>query len=170
MVDASTPVSRLDRSLPLTGAVMSKLPHYRIMPERFATCTCDACRQRNRSIDMDESDDVQRRQEAADYAAAFSQDFWELCALSGHIHQHHDTCFKYIGNESHRKHHYRSISSSRIYHAGTCAKRNHCDIAMTDKGTLLISIRCIRLAFYFERRPFFGVTRAIPSHPNLIGL
>ena len=103
--------------------------------------------------------------------------------LYGLCWYHFDHCFDYVQDNYHDTEDdqqyilgkivlcdYRSVSSSRIYHAGTCTKRNHCDIAMTDKGTLLISIRCIRLAFYFERRPFFGVTRAIPFHPNLIGL
>ena len=111
------------------------------------------------------------------------QDSLQPYGLYGLCWYHFDHCFDYVQDNYHDTEDdqqsilgkivwrdYRLISSSRIYHAGTCAKRNHCDIAMTDKGTLLISIRCIRLAFCFERRPFFGVTRAIPSHPNLIGL
>ena len=46
---------------------------------------------------------------------------------------------------------YRLISSSRISHAGTCVKRNYCDIAMTEKDALWISFRCTRRVFCFKQ-------------------
>ena len=46
---------------------------------------------------------------------------------------------------------YRLISCSRISHAGTCVKRNYCDIAMTEKDALWISFRCTRRVFCFKQ-------------------
>ena len=40
---------------------------------------------------------------AALYAKAFAQDHSDICSLSGHIHRHHDTCFKYVGDGLQRK-------------------------------------------------------------------
>ncbi|CAK0851590.1 unnamed protein product, partial [Prorocentrum cordatum] len=48
-------------------------------------------------------DDATTRAEAAAYAAAFAEDHWDISSLSGHIHQHHDTCFKYMEDGISRK-------------------------------------------------------------------
>ena len=82
---------------------MSRLPHYRIMPERASSCACTACLQRQRAFDEWDMENAVRREEAASYAEAFAKDHWEVCALSGHIHRHHDTCFKYVGDSVRRK-------------------------------------------------------------------
>ena len=93
-----------ERGLSLKGSVMSRLPHYRIMPERVQTCCCPGC-ERRQAAALDEADwsEVQKRAEAAIFARDFAADHWELCALSGHIHKHHDTCFKYVEDAIRRK-------------------------------------------------------------------
>ncbi len=93
-----------ERGLSLKGSVMSRLPHYRIMPERVQTCCCPGCEKRQAAaLDEAEWSEVRRRAEAAIFARDFAADHWELCALSGHIHKHHDTCFKYVEDAVRRK-------------------------------------------------------------------
>lgn len=87
-----------ERSLSLKGSVMSKLPHYSIMAERTLSCHCEACVARHRALSEPLDSD-----EAAAYAEAFSRDHWEIWALSGHIHRHHETCFKYVDDGVLRK-------------------------------------------------------------------
>eukprot|EP00438_Fugacium_kawagutii_P020118 Skav226970 [mRNA] locus=scaffold51:356186:370706:- [translate_table: standard] len=80
--------------LPLTGSVMSRLPHYRLLPGAFLGCKCKLCAgggvpAQNLSVD--------------EYIDAFCQDFLGVCALSGHLHEHQATCFKYAPEGSRRK-------------------------------------------------------------------
>ena len=90
------PVS--ERRLSLKGSVMSRLPHYRVLPERTPSCACRACQERHLEFPI-----IPDSAEATAYAEAFANDHYEICSLSGHIHRHHDTCFKYIEESIRRK-------------------------------------------------------------------
>ena len=85
------------RKVPLTGAVMSTMPHYRIMPEEHPSCSCAACSARNKAYcEYSNANLVLASDEAKSYVRKFCEDLHALCSLSGHLHQHHDTCFKYV--------------------------------------------------------------------------
>ena len=104
-VDGSPAVS--DRSVPLKGAVMSRLPHYRIMPEWRPTCDCHGCALRQRSLYDADGVDLRRRRESleavSEFTRSFATDHWEVSALSGYLHKHHDTCFKYVEGVGRRR-------------------------------------------------------------------
>eukprot|EP00435_Cladocopium_sp_Y103_P040571 s119_g11.t1 len=92
--------------LPLTGSVMSRLPHYRLPVDGFDGCDCALCKaakeakeQRARSsTQMQEVDQLR-----SDYIAAFCTGLHEVCALSGHLHEHKNTCFKHAPEGSRKK-------------------------------------------------------------------
>ena len=63
---------------------MATNPGYRIMPAASPDELCGP----------QQLADVNVSAEAAAYAKKFCEDHWELSALNGHIHIHHDTCFK----------------------------------------------------------------------------
>ena len=89
------------KQLPLTGSVMSRLPHYRLPCSGFAGCACQLCSQARESM---EHATVQDRIAAQSrYVEAFCDDLHEVCALSGHLHEHKNTCFKYAPEGSRRK-------------------------------------------------------------------
>eukprot|EP00435_Cladocopium_sp_Y103_P073791 s366_g45.t1 len=76
---------------PLTGAVMSRLPHYRLLPGGFLGCQCRVCEQARSSSVIQ------------GYAADFAADLHGICSLSGHLHEHQQTCFKYSPENSRKK-------------------------------------------------------------------
>ena len=82
--------------IPLTGGVASRLPHYRILPERLHTCSCEPCIQRSDAYHWESNGTADHIAEAAEWVSAFADDHVQLCSVSGHVHQHHQTCFKYI--------------------------------------------------------------------------
>ena len=81
------------RQIPLTGAVMTRLPHYRLLRGGFAGCDCRVC------------DGLRRGtvHQPGGYADAFCEDLRGICALSGHLHEHQATCFKYAPEGSRKK-------------------------------------------------------------------
>ena len=81
------------RQWPLTGAVMSSLPHYRLLPAGFAGCACRVC----------EAGRQGKLCKEGDYAERFAEDLRGICALSGHLHEHQATCFKYAPEGSRKK-------------------------------------------------------------------
>ena len=92
-----------ESSLPLTGAHLSRLPHWRLQPELSATCGCSGCASRAaryQELVAQGSGGVER--EAAEYVQAFAADFHGCTAVSS-IHRHTDTCFKYVEEDSYRK-------------------------------------------------------------------
>ena len=78
---------RPDYVLPLTGAQLSRMPHYRLlMPV-------------TEEIPITES---ARREEAAAWRQLYAEDY--RCNIAvGQMHQHKDTCFKYVVNKGIRK-------------------------------------------------------------------
>lgn len=90
------------KHIPLTGCVMARLPHYRLPVRGFSGCACALC-SHNRA-QFSECSDVDARLAAQSrYIDAFCQDVHEVCALSGHLHEHKNTCFKYAPEGSRRK-------------------------------------------------------------------
>ena len=90
------------KQLPLTGCVMARLPHYRLPVCGFSGCNCELCSKardefRQRST-LGGVESARSR-----YIDAFCQDLHEVCALSGHLHEHKNTCFKYAPEGSRRK-------------------------------------------------------------------
>ena len=72
--------------VPLTGAQLSILPHYRLF--RFMT--------------TDDRESLEGRQrEAAAWREAYTQDYRQNIAV-GQMHEHKDTCFKYVVNKTMR--------------------------------------------------------------------
>ena len=82
------------RKLPLTGSVMSRLPHYRLLPGGFAGCECSLCCGARTGL---------RKISDEEFIDASCADFMGVCALSGHLHEHQATCFKYAPEGSRRK-------------------------------------------------------------------
>ena len=77
----------------LMGAAMASNPLYRIMPamaEDHVLLTWN-------------TSDAEMLAEAKAYAENFCEDHWQLSALNGHLHIHHDTCFKYVEDGQRRK-------------------------------------------------------------------
>ena len=72
-----------DYLVPLTGAQLSKLPHYRLFSPCYPFTTADL-----------ESEDGRLR-EAEEWAKAYAEDY-RLNISVGQMHEHKDTCFKYI--------------------------------------------------------------------------
>ena len=79
--------------LALTGSAMASNPLYRIMPAAPPHEICSPPQ-------LAESHAIA---EAVAYAKNFCEDHWQLSALNGHIHIHHDTCFKYVEDGLRRK-------------------------------------------------------------------
>ena len=79
--------------LPLTESAMATNPRHRIMPTIPEGELCGA----------PEVADPNLVAEAASYARNCCEDHWQLSALNGHIHMHHDTCFKYVEDGHRRK-------------------------------------------------------------------
>ena len=77
--------------LALTGSAMSTNPAYRIMLAAPRNELCPPLP----AAPLDA--------EATAYAKRFCEDHWQLSALNGHIHIHHDTCFKYVEDGLRRK-------------------------------------------------------------------
>ena len=82
------------RKRALTGSVMSRLPHYRLSPGGFSGCDCKVCEDGRRGL---------RNLSVEEYIQAFCEDMRGVCALSGHLHEHQSTCFKYAPEGSRRK-------------------------------------------------------------------
>ena len=82
------------RKLPLTGSVMCRLPHYRLLPGGFGGCECSLCSGARTGL---------RKITDEEFVGAFCADFMGVCALSGHLHEHQATCFKYAPEGSRRK-------------------------------------------------------------------
>jgi hypothetical protein len=82
------------RKLPLTGSVMSRLPHYRLLPGGFGGCECSLCSGARTGL---------RKITDEEFIDAFCAAFMGVCALSGHLHEHQATCFKYAPEGSRRK-------------------------------------------------------------------
>lgn len=91
------------RDLPLTGAVMSRLPHYRLLPRLEGRCSCPICQEKAAEYDRLRTGAVQPDVEAAAFRDAFSEDVRAVCCLAGHLHEHQSTCFKYAPEGSRRK-------------------------------------------------------------------
>lgn len=79
--------------IPLTGSVLTRNPHYRIMP---------AVEDPEWLPKQDLSQPASLR-EAWDFAAAFCQDHLQLSSTNGHTHVHHNKCFKYVEDGIRRK-------------------------------------------------------------------
>ena len=88
----SVPISGRKRAL--TGSVMARLPHYRLPPGGFSGCECEVCDAGRHSL---------RNMSTEEYIKAFCEDLHGVCALSGHLHEHQATCFKYAPEGSRRK-------------------------------------------------------------------
>ena len=73
---------------------MSRLPHYRLLPGGFAGCECSLCCGARTGL---------RKITDEEFIDAFCADFMGVCALSGHLHEHQATCFKYAPEGSRRK-------------------------------------------------------------------
>ena len=73
--------------LPLTGAQVSRMPRYRLLEPMTADCPVT---------------EEERREEARLWAFAYSEDYRGNIAV-GQIHQHKDTCFKYVIQQGLRK-------------------------------------------------------------------
>ena len=79
------------RQVPLTGSTMSRLPHYRLLRGGFSGCQCRVC-EHARTTGV-----------CLDYAKEFEADLHGVCSLSGHLHEHQQTCFKYTPENSRKK-------------------------------------------------------------------
>lgn len=94
------------KHLPLTGCVMARLPHYRLPACGYSGCSCALCTKARDEMAKLESggrgvqgvEDKRR-----DYIKSFCEDLHEVCALSGHLHEHKNTRFKYAPEGSRRK-------------------------------------------------------------------
>ncbi|CAE7212339.1 unnamed protein product [Symbiodinium sp. CCMP2592] len=91
------------RDLPLTGAVMSRLPHYRLLPCLEGRCGCPICQEKATEYNHLRTGAVQLDVEAAAFRDAFCEDVRTVCCLSGHLHEHQSACFKYAPEGSRRK-------------------------------------------------------------------
>ena len=91
------------KHLPLTGCVMARLPHYRLPLAGFSGCNCELCsRARDETASTQLSPGGIMAAQSR-YIDAFCEDLHEVCALSGHLHEHKNTCFKYAPEGSRRK-------------------------------------------------------------------
>ena len=88
------------KHVPLTGCVMARLPHYRLPLGGFTGCSCQLCAKAREEIDL-HLFSVTAAQSR--YIDSFCADLHEVCALSGHLHEHKNTCFKYAPEGSRRK-------------------------------------------------------------------
>ncbi|CAL1153389.1 unnamed protein product [Cladocopium goreaui] len=87
------------KHIPLTGCVMARLPHYRLPVSGYAACSCSLCAKARTDAEerstsgfpIDAKEDMQQQ-----YIANFCEDLHAVCALSGHLHEHKNTCFKYV--------------------------------------------------------------------------
>ena len=102
-MDAAGDTKLKVRELPLTGAVMSRLPHYRFLPCVEGRCGCRICQKKSAEYDSLRTGAVQAEVEAAAFRDAFSEDVRAVCCLAGHLHEHQSTCFKYAPEGSRRK-------------------------------------------------------------------
>ena len=90
------------KHVPLTGCIMARLPHYRLPLRGFGGCNCELCVKAREEAEQDVTIDTVVAAQAR-YVDAFCQDLHEVCALSGHLHEHKNTCFKYAPEGSRRK-------------------------------------------------------------------
>ena len=94
------------KHIPLTGCVMARLPHYRLPVSGYAACSCSLCAEARTDAEerstsgfpIDAKEDMQQQ-----YIANFCEDLHAVCALSGHLHEHKNTCFNYAPEGSRRK-------------------------------------------------------------------
>ena len=69
------------RQLPLTGSIMSSRPHYCLPDDAHELCECRVC--------------ASRRVARATRSGGDLEDLRGVCALSGRLHEHQNTRFKY---------------------------------------------------------------------------
>ena len=92
------------KHVPLTGCVMARLPHYRLPRglRGFLGCNCELCLKAREEAEQRVTIDAVVAARSR-YIDAFCQELREVCALSGHLHEHKNTCFKYAPEGSRRK-------------------------------------------------------------------
>ena len=71
---------RAEYLLPLTGAQLSRMPHYRLFRPMSSSAPIGS---------------HEREEEAAQWASAYAEDY-RLNIAVGQVHQHKETCFKYV--------------------------------------------------------------------------
>ena len=101
-VDSTNSSPMQSRFLPLTGACLSSLPHWRLLPEKDVTCNCAGCSTRfNQFLHMQTCQEAELA-DARAYAENFSKDATRIVGLTS-LHRHTDTCFKYVTEGERRK-------------------------------------------------------------------
>ena len=164
------------KQLPLTGCVMARLPHYRLPMSGFDGCECCLCQKareeaEERSVSVLPMRALENMR--AKYVSAFCEDLRDVCALSGHLHEHKSTCFKYAPEGSRRKPqhcrfhftHFVKLRRDKVKEDGSTKKVIEVVVARTGKEPLLpvwpqegfrLSLESVSGALTLDSRHFAG--------------
>ena len=119
---------------------MATNPRYRIMPVAPPGELCYPHQLADANVGV----------EAAAYAQKFCQDHWEASSLNGHIHIHHDTCFKYVEDGLRRKPQRCRFNFVHFVHLWVKKKESDSDPKLITVMVVSLAIAIDRLSLHIE--------------------